>query len=123
MSLFTDKNVTPVVVFDEAGNPVSFGLLSVNTLAAAGVARQLPAAASSGASANTQLTATTRRISMRASGSAIRYSIGTGAQTASATTHLIAQDERLDLAVPVNAQIAVLSATTTAGVLELTELN
>ena len=98
------------------------GLLTVNTLAAAGAAKQLPAAASSGSSANMVLTTTTRRISMRATGSAIRYAIGTGAQTASASSHLIGQDERLDLAVPANAQIAVLSATTTVGVLEVTEL-
>lgn len=102
--------------------PATDALFPVNTLAQPGVARQLAAAASNGTSANTVLTATTRRISIRAVGSAIRYAIGAAAQTASATTHYIAADERLDLAVPASAQIAVLSATTTAAVLEVSEL-
>lgn len=102
--------------------PATDALFPVNTLAQVGVARQLAAAASNGTSANTVLTATTRRISVRAVGSAIRYAVGAAPQTASATAHYIAADERLDLAVPANAQIAVLSATTTAAVLEVSEL-
>lgn len=85
------------------------------------VARQLAAGA---ASANTALTATCRRISIRATGAAIRYSIGTVAQTADGnTSHFIAQDERLDLRVPAGANIAVIRDATTDGVLELTELD
>lgn len=102
--------------------PATDALFLVNTLAQPGVARQLAAAVSAGASANTVLTSTARRISIRATGSAIRYAIGAAAQTASSTTHYIGIDERLDLAVPASAQIAVISATTTAGVLEVTEL-
>lgn len=102
--------------------PSSTTVTSANTLAAPGFARQLHADVASGTSADTALTTTTRRITMRATGSAIRYSVGDSAQTASATSNFIAEDERLDLAVPANAQIAVLSATTTAAVLELTEL-
>lgn len=93
----------------------------VNTLAELGVARQLPASASS---ANTVLTATCRRISIKARGGDIRYAIGAAAQTANAATgHYIASGERLDLAVPASAQIAVIWATGgSAGALEVSEL-
>jgi hypothetical protein len=98
---------------------VTPGLLPVDTLATVGVARQLAAGA---ASANTALTTTARRISIHANGAAIRYAIGTGAQTATATSHYIASGERLDLDVPASAQIAVIRAAATDGVLELSEL-
>ena len=85
------------------------------------VARQLSAGA---ATANTALTTTCRRISMRAVGANIRYNIAAVATTANAdTSHYIAQDERLDLLVPENANIAVIRDATTNGVLELTELS
>ena len=71
----------------------------VEPLGKAGVARQLAAGASS---ANTALTAGVYRVSMRATGADIRFAIGSGAQTASATTsHFIAENERLDFAVPI----------------------
>jgi hypothetical protein len=76
-------------------------------------------------SASVALTADCRRISIRARGCDIRYVIGTGAQTASATaSHFIGQDERLDLAVPAGATIAAIreSAATTNGSLDITEL-
>jgi hypothetical protein len=95
------------------------GLLSVDTLARPDVARQLAAGA---ASANTALTTTCRRVSIHARTADIRYAIGTGAQTASATSHFIAAGERLDLDVPASAQIAVIRAGSTDGVLELSEL-
>lgn len=98
---------------------VTPGLLPVDTLGTVGVARQLAAGATS---ANTALTTTARRISICATGAAIRYAIGTGAQTASSTSHYIASGERLDLAVPASAQIAVIRAGSTDGVLEVTEL-
>jgi hypothetical protein len=93
--------------------------MPVDTLAALGVARQLAAGA---ASANTALTTTCRRVSIHARTADIRYVIGTGAQTASATSHFIAAGERLDLDVPASAQIAVIRAGSTDGVLELSEL-
>jgi hypothetical protein len=93
--------------------------LPVDALAALGVARQLAAGA---ASANTALTTTCRRVSIHARTADIRYVIGTGAQTASATSHFIAAGERLDLGVPASAQIAVIRAGSTDGVLELSEL-
>ena len=94
-------------------------LVPVDTLAAVGVARQLAAGA---ATANTALTATARRISIHARLSDIRYAIGTGEQTATATSHYIAMGERLDLDVPASAQIAVIRAGTTDAVLEVSEL-
>ena len=84
-----------------------------------GVARQLAAGASS---ANTALTAGIYRISMRAVGADIRFAIGQGAQTATATSPFIADGERLDFAVTNGANIAVLRDASTDGVLELTEL-
>lgn len=103
--------------------PVLVGtLMPVEPLGAAGEPRQLPVGT---ASANTALTATCRRVTIRARKSDIRYLIGTGVQTANATTsHFLGMDERLDLAVPASAQIAVIRdiESTVNGVLELSEL-
>ncbi len=99
--------------------PAIAGLVPVDTLAAVGVARQFAAGA---ASANNALTTTCRRVSIHARLAEIRYAIGTGAQTASATSHYIAMGERLDLDVPASAQIAVIRAGTTDAVLEVSEL-
>jgi hypothetical protein len=62
-------------------------------LLAAGVARQLAAGASS---ANTELTAGIRAISILARGGDVRFAIGNTSQTASGTSHYIASGERLD---------------------------
>ena len=91
----------------------------VEPLGIPGVARQLSAGS---ASTNTALTTTISRISIRAVGADIRYSIGATSQTATATSHFIANGERLDVAVPLNANIAVLRNGTTDGTLEVTEL-
>lgn len=94
---------------------------NVEILGKPGVARQLAAGATS---ANTALTAGVFRISMRAYGADIRFAIGQGAQTASATTsHFIADGERLDFAITNGANIAVIRDDTTDGVLEVTELD
>ena len=92
----------------------------VEPLGQAGTARQLSA---TNTSANTALTAGIFRISMRAVGADIRFSIGNGSQTATSSSHFIANGERLDFAVPGNANIAVLRNGTTDGTLEVTELN
>jgi len=92
---------------------------SVEPLGIPAVARQLAAGS---ASANTALTSTCRRISVRAVGADIRYAIGSSSQTASATSHFIANGERLDLAVPATPNIAVIRNASTDGTLELTEL-
>lgn len=109
--------------------PVIDGVAVTNTnrlpteiLGQPSVARQLAVTATS---ASATLTTTCRRISIRARGCDMRYVVGTGAQTASATaSHFIAQDERLDIAVPANAVIAAIreSAATADGSLAITEL-
>lgn len=92
----------------------------VEPLGVPGLARQLTA---TNTSANTALSANVYRISMRAVGADIRFSIGTGTQTATTTSHFIANGERLDFAVPPGGNIAVLRNGTTNGTLEVTELN
>lgn len=84
------------------------------------VARQLAASATS---ANTALTATCTRASLYARGADIRYQIGSTSQTASATSHYLAQGERVDVRLPSTPNIAVIRAAATDGTLELTELS
>jgi hypothetical protein len=93
--------------------------LPIEPLGQAGVARKLTAGASS---ANTALTSTCKRITMRAVTADIRYAIGTSSQTATTSSHFIASGERLDLAVPLGANIAIIRDAATSGTLELTEL-
>ena len=92
----------------------------VEPLGQAGLDRQLTAGSTT---SNTALTAGVFRISMRAVGADIRFSIGNGAQTATTSSHFIANGERLDFAVPGAANIAVLRNGTTDGTLEVTELS
>ena len=100
--------------------PSKYKDAQVEILGVPSVARQLVAGS---ASSNTALTSTTQRISMRAVGADIRFSIGAGAQTANGnTSNFIANGERLDFAVPLGAQIAVIRDGTVNGTLELTEL-
>ena len=103
-----------VEIKNDSGNPVP-----TEPLGRVGVARQLAAGS---ASANTALTTTCRRVSMRAVGADIRYAIGSSSQTASGTSHLIANGERLDVAVPETPNIAVIRAGSTNGTLEVSEL-
>ena len=94
----------------------------VEPLGLPALARQVAATV---ASANTQLTATVSRISIKARTSDLRFSVGTTAQTANASTsHFIEAGERLDLAVPAGAHIAVIRnvAATSDGALEISEL-
>ena len=100
--------------------PSKYKDAQVEILGEPGTARHLTAGS---ASSNTVLTSTTRRISIRAIGADIRFSIGAGAQTANGnTSNFIANGERLDFAVPLGAQIAVIRDGTVNGTLELTEL-
>jgi hypothetical protein len=93
---------------------------NVEILGFPGIAHQLTAGASSSSFA---LTPGVFRISMRAVGADIRFAIGQGTQTASATaSHFIADGERLDFAITNGANIAVIRDATTDGVLEVTEL-
>ena len=89
----------------------------VETLGVLGVSRQLAAGA---ASANTALTASCRRVSICATGAAIRYAVGSSEQTAEATSHYIGQNERLTILLPPTPNIAVLRISSN-GVLEVTE--
>jgi len=92
---------------------------AVEPLGVPGVARQL---AADGTSSNIALTATCRRLSMRAVGADMRYKIGSSSQTATASSHFIAKGERLDVALPVTPNIAVIRNASDNGVLEVTEL-
>ena len=107
-----------------------------------GTARQLAAGASS---ANTALTVGCERISILATTADVRYSLGTTAQTANASTsHFIKNGERIELDVPQHvdhsatgdpasidnnanygnllaSNIAVIRDASTDGVLEVTE--
>ena len=86
------------------------------------VAYQLAVTATS---ASRVLTASVRRISIRARGCDMRYVVGVGAQTANAaTSHFIAADERLDIAVLEGSTIAAIreSAATVNGTLAISEL-
>lgn len=77
------------------------------------------------ASANVVLTSTVRRISLKARTCDMRYFVGTIAQVANASTsHFIEAGERLDIAVPLNANIGVIRDTTATvnGTLYITEL-
>ena len=96
-------------------------ITTVEFLGKPSTARQLAAGASS---TNTVLSSHISRVSMRATGADIRFEIGEGAQTANAaTSHFIADGERLDFSVYSGANIAVIRDATTDGVLELTELS
>ena len=92
---------------------------AVEPLGVPSVARQITA---DGTSSNTALTATCRRLSMRAVGADMRYKIGSSSQTATASSHFIAKGERLDVALPVTPNIAVIRDASDNGVLEVTEL-
>lgn len=93
------------------------GLLPVDTLAALGVSRLVAMGA---ASANIALTTTTRRVSIHATVAGF-YAVGTGAQTASSTSHYIGAGERLDFDVAANTQIAAIRSATD-GTLYISEL-
>ena len=75
-------------------------------------------------SANVALSATVRRVSLKARTCDMRYVVGAVAQTALATSHFIEAGERLDIAVPASANIAAIrdSAATANGILCITEL-
>jgi hypothetical protein len=98
------------------------GRMTTEVLGIPGVARQLAVTTTTN---SVDLTATCRRISIKARDCDMRYAIGTGAQTANASTsHFIEAGERLDFAVPAGATIAAIreTAATVNGSLAITEL-
>ena len=106
-----------VEISNDSGNAVPTEPLGIPT-----VARQVTVTVTS---ANTQLTAGVKRISMKARGCDMRYSVGSTAQTANASTsHYIEVNERLDIAVPAGGHIAVIrdTAATANGTLCISEL-
>lgn len=122
-----------VEIKNDAGNPIpvtgpitdaQLRAAAINTepLGRPGVARQLAVSATSNSVA---LTASCRRISIKARGTDMRYVVGTGAQTADASTsHFIELGERLDISVPASCTIAAIreSASAVNGSLAITEL-
>lgn len=95
------------------------GRILVEPLSRPTVAYQLAAGA---ASAAQQLTVTCSRISIFARGANIRFALGSSSPTASATSHYIAQGERLNIDVPSPTPwIAAIQADATAGTLEISE--
>jgi hypothetical protein len=99
------------------------GRMTTEVLGVPTVARQLPVTDTSDSVA---LTATCRRISIKARFCDMRFVVGTGAQTANAaTSHFIEAGERLDFAVPAGATIAAIreTAATVNGTLEIAELS
>lgn len=103
---------------------ISEGRLKIEMLGLPIEAHQLPAGA---LTANTALTNNGFRCTMRARGCDIRYEVtsGVGAVASSTTSHFIAENERLDILLPVDANIAVVrnSTATVSGTLELSILN
>ena len=96
--------------------------LQVEVLGSPSVARQIAATT---ASANTALTLACKRVSLVARKADIRYSVGSAAQTANASTsHFLGIDERIEIALPATPNIAIVRDTeaTANGVLEVTEL-
>lgn len=105
-----------VEIKNDSANPIPTEPLGIPT-----VSRNLVVTA---ASSQVNLTTTCKRLSIKAIGTNIRYRVGTGSLTASVTDHYISQDERLDIAVPLNGVIAAIRDTTgtTNGTLAITEL-
>lgn len=96
--------------------------VTVEPLGRVTAARKIP---SSTISTRVTLTVGCKRVSVRARGCDIRYAVGDNTVTADASTsHFIAQDERLDIAVTGSDSIAAVreSLAVVDGILEITEL-
>lgn len=85
----------------------------------AGIARTIAIAATS---TNLALTSTCRFISLTCvGGTHCHYQIGIGAQTATSSSHFLRTGERITLAVPASANIAVIQGTGASTTLFITE--
>jgi len=74
-------------------------------------------------SANIALTSTCRFVSLICTGGThCHYEIGTGAQTATASSHYLKTGERITVGVPIGANIAVIQGTGASTTLFITEL-
>lgn len=94
------------------------GMIPVDVLATLSSAKSVAIGATS---ANVALAAGTRRVSIHATVAAF-YAVGTGAQTATTSTHYIGAGERLDFDVAANSQIAAIRAVAVDGTLYISEL-
>lgn len=105
-----------VEIKNDSGSPVPTEPLGIPT-----ISRQLTVTSTS---SSVNLTTTCKRISIRARSAPMRFVVGTGSQTATTTSHFIGQDERLDLAIPLNGVIAAIrdTAATSDGTLTISEL-
>ena len=100
-------------------NLTPHGRLLTDPLGRPSVRRVVAAGATS---AFTALTTTCRRASIVAVGADIRFEVSSGTPTASATTHLILEGERLDIHLPATPSIAAIRNGSVTGSLEITEL-
>ena len=104
------------------GSTTAGTFLSSDTTTAfeVGTARTITLGASS---VNLALTSTCRFVSLICTGGThCHYQIGVGAQTASTTTHYLKTGERINLAVPIGANIAAIQGAGASATLFITEL-
>lgn len=94
------------------------GMIPVDVLATLSTAKSVAIGATS---VGVALGTSTQRISIHATVAAF-YAIGSGTQTASASTHYIGAGERLDFDVAANSQIAAIRAVAVDGTLYISEL-
>lgn len=112
------------LVFDRSNNISTVDRSGVHTyevepLGVPGVSTQVTAGS---ASTNTALTTTCRRISIHCRTAAARYVVGSTSQTAVATSHYIARDERIDISLPnATPNIAFIRADSLDAAIEITE--
>lgn len=96
------------------------GRNNVEPLSSLGVARQLSVTSTSNSAT---LTTTVTRMSLVANGCAMRFVIGTGAQTANASTsHYLQTGERMDVSCATSSTVAAIALYGGTGTLEITEL-
>lgn len=104
------------------GSTTAGTFLSSDTTTAfeVGTARTISLGASS---VNLALTSTCRFVSLICTGGThCHYQIGVGAQTASSSTHYLKTGERINLAVPIGANIAAIQGGGASTTLYITEL-
>jgi hypothetical protein len=108
------------ITTDGSTSPGTFATEVSTTAFSLGASRSITLAATS---TNQALTTTCRFVSIKcAGGNHCHYTIGVGAQTATASSHYLRTGERLVLAVPPNANIAAIQGTGAATTLYISEL-
>jgi hypothetical protein len=111
MASITTAAVTTAGTFLTEPSTTAFSLGTARTLAIGAT------------SANLALTTTCRFVSLACTGGThCHYQIGVGAQTATSSSHFLRTTERLLIAVPFNANIAVIQGSGASSNLFITEL-